>query len=115
MQLLPVDRDPGTEALPGIGHDLELSRDGLQLAGRRVTYFYCEFFHFAAFFISFMSSLTSRRISSIASAILFNCFVSMLYLFLMYPIIYGTGCQAWSLELEACSFFLYLNIPISIK
>jgi len=31
----------------------------------------------AAFFISFMSSLTSRRISSIASAILFNCIVSI--------------------------------------
>ena len=40
------------------------------------------FFHLAAFFISPMSFLIRRNISSIASAILFNCFVSMLYLFL---------------------------------
>ena len=30
-QLLAVDRDPGAKALPGITHDLELSRDGQQL------------------------------------------------------------------------------------
>ena len=32
LQLLAVDHDPGTEALPSIAHDLELSCDGLQLA-----------------------------------------------------------------------------------
>ena len=31
LQLLAVDRDPGAKALPGITHDLELSRDGQQL------------------------------------------------------------------------------------
>jgi len=108
LQLLAVDHDPGAKALPVITHDLELSCDGLQLGRRGAANFYCEFFHFAAFFISFMSSLTSRRISSIASAILFSCFVSILYLFLMYPIISGTGCQACCLELVACSFFLFL-------
>ena len=45
LQLLAVDIYPGTKLLPGIAHDLELSCDGCQLAGRRVTYFYCEFFH----------------------------------------------------------------------
>ena len=34
LQLLAIDIDPGAELLPGIGHDLELSRDGQQL-GRR--------------------------------------------------------------------------------
>ena len=80
LQLLAIDHDPGAKALPVITHDFELSCDGQQLRFRGITYFYCEFFHLAAFFISFMSSLTSRNISSIASAILFNCFVSMLYL-----------------------------------
>ena len=45
LQLLAVDRDPGAKLLPGIAHDLELSCDGCQLAGRRVTNFYCELFH----------------------------------------------------------------------
>ena len=85
LKLFTININPGAEALPVIAHDLELQADGQQLAWVSVTYFYCEFFHLAAFFISFMSSLTSRRISSIASAILFSCFFSMLYLFLMYP------------------------------
>ena len=71
-----------------------------------MTNFYCEFFHF--FFSGSISFFTSRRISSIASAILFSCFVSILYLFLMYPILSFSHCQACSLELEACSFFLFL-------
>ena len=45
MQLAAVDRDPWTILLPGIAHDLELSRDGLQLAGGGAANFYCEFFH----------------------------------------------------------------------
>ena len=45
LKLLAIDHDPGTEALPVITHDLELSCDGLQLARGRVTNFYCEFFH----------------------------------------------------------------------
>jgi len=105
LQLLAVDHDPRTMLSPSVTHDLELQANRRQLRRRRMTYFYCEFFHFAASFMFSMSFLTSRRISSIASAILFSCFVSMLYLFLMYPIISGTGCQACSLELEACSFF----------
>ena len=105
LQLLAIDRDPGTKLLPVITHDLELGSDGQELPRARVCYVYCEFFHLAAFFISLMSFFISRRISSIASAILFNCFVSMLYLFLMYPIISGTGCQACGLELVACSLF----------
>ena len=32
LQLLAIDRDPGTKLLPSIAHDLELSCDGLQLA-----------------------------------------------------------------------------------
>ena len=32
LQLLAVDRDPGTKLRPGIAHDLQLSRDGQQLA-----------------------------------------------------------------------------------
>jgi len=32
LQLLAVDHDPGTKLGPGIGHDFELSCDGLQLA-----------------------------------------------------------------------------------
>ena len=31
LQLLAVDHDPGTKLLPGIAHDLELSRDSQQL------------------------------------------------------------------------------------
>ena len=45
MQLLAVDQDPGTMLNPSIAHDLELQGYGLQLLGRRVTYFYCELFH----------------------------------------------------------------------
>ena len=45
LQLLAVDRDPWTKLLPVITHDLELSCDSQELAGGRVTYFYCEFFH----------------------------------------------------------------------
>ena len=32
LQLLTIDPNPGAESLPVIGHDLELSGDGLQLA-----------------------------------------------------------------------------------
>ena len=55
MQLLAVDPDPGTEALPVITHDLELSCDGCQLALRCMGYFYFEFFH-----ISFIVSAGPR-------------------------------------------------------
>ena len=72
IQCSLVDRDPGTEARPVMTHDPELSCDGLQLWPRGMFYFYCELFHF--FFSGSISFFTSRRISSIASAILFNCF-----------------------------------------
>jgi len=42
---LLVDPDPGTKLLPSIGHDLELSRDGQQLARASVAYVYFELFH----------------------------------------------------------------------
>ena len=42
---LVVDLDPWAMLLPSIAHDLELQANGLKLLGRRVTYFYCEFFH----------------------------------------------------------------------
>jgi len=49
------------------------------------------------------SAFTIRRISSIASAILFNCSLSILYPFKIYPILSHTSCQAllaaWSLPL----------------
>ena len=44
LKLLTIDQDPGAKALPGIAHDLELSRDGQQLSLGCMTYFYCEFF-----------------------------------------------------------------------
>ena len=45
LQLVAIDLDPGTKALPVVTHDLELSCDAQELAGCGVTYFYCEFFH----------------------------------------------------------------------
>ena len=80
LQLGAIDLDPGAKLGPTITHNLELSCDSQQLWPGCMFNFYCEAFHLVAFFISFMSSLTSRRISSIASAILFNCFVSIIFL-----------------------------------
>jgi len=45
LKLVAIDPDPGTEALPVITHDLELSCDGLQLTRARVRYVYFELFH----------------------------------------------------------------------
>ena len=45
MKLFTIDRDPGAKALPGITHDLELSRDGQQLARARACYVYSKLFH----------------------------------------------------------------------
>jgi len=36
LQLVAIDLDPRTVLSPAIAHDLELSRDGLKLAGGRV-------------------------------------------------------------------------------
>jgi len=44
LQLLAINKNLGTKALPSIAHDLELSCDGLQLARARVGYFYFELF-----------------------------------------------------------------------
>jgi len=44
FQLGAIDQDPWTVLGPAVTHDLELQGYGLQLLGRRVTYFYCEFF-----------------------------------------------------------------------
>jgi len=45
LQLGAIDQDPRAMLSPSVAHDLELQGYGLQLLGRRVTYFYCEFFH----------------------------------------------------------------------
>ena len=45
LQLLAIDLNPGTVSGPAVAHDLELQGYGRQLLRRRVTYFYCEFFH----------------------------------------------------------------------
>ena len=45
MQLASIDFDPWAKLGPSIAHDLELQANGLQLLRRRVTNFYCEFFH----------------------------------------------------------------------
>ena len=108
MKLVAIDSDPGAKAVPVVAHNLELSCDGLQLARRCVANFYCEFFHWmvglfsgrAASFIVRISFFTSRRISSRASAILFNCFVSI-YSFL--NVSYHLWDQLSSLKLAAWS------------
>ena len=45
LQLGAIDLDPGAKLGPVVGHDLELSRDGGQLARACVTYFYFKLFH----------------------------------------------------------------------
>ena len=45
LQLFSINKNLGTKALPTIAHDLELSRDGLQLARASVTNVYFELFH----------------------------------------------------------------------
>ena len=77
LKLLAIDPDPWTKLGPSIAHDFELSCDGQQLGRRRMFNLYCELFHF---FLGSISFLTMRNISSIASAILFNCFVSIIFL-----------------------------------
>ena len=52
FQLGAIDPDPWAMSGPSIAHDLELQGYGLQLLGRRVTYFYCEFFHISSFCVS---------------------------------------------------------------
>ena len=45
LKLLTIDLDPGAKLGPVVGHDLEFSCDGLQLARACVTYFYFKLFH----------------------------------------------------------------------
>jgi len=45
LQCSLVDRDPGSKLRPAMAHELELSRDGLQLRPGRMFNFYCELFH----------------------------------------------------------------------
>ena len=45
LKLLTIDLDPGAKLGPGVAHDFELQGYGRQLRRRRVTNFYCEFFH----------------------------------------------------------------------
>ena len=95
LHLLPVNFYLWPMFLPTIAHDLELSCDGLQLARGSVINFYCEFFHF--FFSGSISFFTSRNISSIASAILFNCFsfINSSY-FLIVSVSWRLKLEAWS-------------------
>ena len=51
LELLAIDPDPRSILRPAIAHDLELSRDGQQLALRCILNFYCELFH--VFILSF--------------------------------------------------------------
>ncbi len=53
LKLLTIDHDPRTILGPSIAHDLELSRDGLQLSRGRVTNFYFELFHLSIFILPF--------------------------------------------------------------
>ena len=45
LQLLAINKNLGTKALPAVTHNLELSCDGLQLARASVTNVYFELFH----------------------------------------------------------------------
>ena len=99
LQLLAVDHDPGAKLLPVITHDLELSCDGQDLAGCRVTYFYCKLFHIS-FIVSAGPELpprTGNDLTNLTSG-------KSLNELRLHPIISGTDCQG--LELVACSFFL---------
>ena len=61
LQCSLVDRDPGSELFPAVGHDFQLSCDGLQLSCGGVTNFYCEFLH-----ISFIVSAGPSGLALIA-------------------------------------------------
>ena len=58
---MPVDCYSWSKLLPTIGHDFQLSCDGLQLRCGGVTNFYCEFFH-----ISFIVSAGPSGLALIA-------------------------------------------------
>ena len=45
LHCLPVDCYSWSKLLPTIGHDFQLSCDGLQLARRCMANVYCEFLH----------------------------------------------------------------------
>ena len=45
LKLVAIDFNSRPVSRPGIAHDLELERNRRQLLRRRVTNFYCEFFH----------------------------------------------------------------------
>ena len=118
LQLAAIDHDPGTKLGPSIAHDFELSCDGQQLSRRRVFNLYCKLFHFL---LGSRSFFTRRNISSIASAILFNCFVSILFPFI---VACGPFCRLSSgpttIMLKFClSKLSYLNlsynIPVSLS
>ena len=51
LKLFTIDLDPGAMSGPAVTHDLELQANRRQLSCRRVTNFYCEFFH--VFILSF--------------------------------------------------------------
>jgi len=74
----------------------------------------CPISFYSSFFLvrGSISFLTRRRISSIASAILFNCIVSIFIPFNLYPILSFSHCQAWSLQLEA--FFKFHINPYAL-
>ena len=124
LKLGAIDHDPWTELRPGIRHDLELSRDGLQLARACVGYFYFEFFH-QCFLLTFRPCCTTNH-SALKSFIdisliswasdgrdLFTCFTSFFFISFIISsyIISGplsTVLGAWGLELF--SFFNFFII-----
>ena len=82
LKLVTVDHDPGTKLGPVIGHDLELSRDGLQLARARVTNFYFKLFHI--FFLLTISVIF--RICHAKSPTSSTCLLSIRIIFFIFSL-----------------------------
>ena len=72
-----IDRDPWTEARPVMAHDLELSRDSLQLWPGCMFNFYCELFHLSFIFRSISPVLPLSSIGNLAESKTRNPFASL--------------------------------------
>ena len=96
LKLVAVDQDPRAMSGPSIAHDLELQGYGAQLLWRRVTYFYCEFFHISFIVVQAQGALrlitseptwANNDLTNLSSG-------KSLNELRLHPIISGTGCQA---------------------
>ena len=108
LQCSLVDRDPGPEARPGMTHDPELSRDGLQLWPGGMFNFYCELFHIS-FIVSAGPGVSHELSSALPGPVygLTNLSIGKPSNEIrLHPIISGTGCQACCLLVVACLLFL---------